>query len=85
VTTAGTPHGTRSRYVNAGCRCSECRAAATVYQKARRAARAPYAAALAPHGTANGYNNWRCRCTRCRAAWNAYIREYKRRRKQAAP
>ena len=59
-------HGTRSRY-NYGCRCDECRTAATNQHREYLES-----VVLTPddprHGTANAYRNYRCRCAPCKAA-----------------
>lgn len=66
------PHGTRSRYNNAGCRCDRCRDANTQDAARRKAERYAYVDnySLPPtveHGR-SAYNNWGCRCPICCAA-----------------
>lgn len=74
-------HGTAASYNNLGCRCGECRTAAST-------ARRQWVASLqgrqfdeVPHGTATGYRNWGCRCERCTAARAAEGRAASARRK----
>ena len=63
-------HGTATGYNYHGCRCDECRKAAT---KATRASRLRGRKArdtqmpAAAHGTVGGYTNWQCRCDACLA------------------
>lgn len=35
------------------------------------------------HGTTNGYVNHKCRCDLCRRAWADYMRDLRRRKKDA--
>lgn len=70
-------HGTLNGYVNAGCRCEECREANRVYNMKRRAERAEGKPA-SEWGKKRGhmgeplkhnsstYINWKCRCDQCR-------------------
>lgn len=62
-------HGTASGYSN-GCRCDDCRQAATARMAAYRARlRAQMDAGReVPHGTVNGYQNYGCRDDECREA-----------------
>lgn len=66
------PCGTWSAYVR-GCRCAQCRQAATTYVRERARSREPR------HGTLTQYTNGGCRCEPCRAAGAAYRRDRKRR------
>jgi len=71
-------HGVVATYTNHGCRCDECRAAATTYVAARRARRLAdrtlnedgrlVAADSIEHGTRGGYVNHGCRCVPCTKA-----------------
>lgn len=65
------PHGTRTGYVNHGCRCEHCREADRRYKQESRARHKEKG--LPPgdarHGTTNGYSNYGCRCTDCREAF----------------
>lgn len=79
-------HGLRSTYAD-GCRCTQCRAAATAYAadaRAERRARGERDPSLIPHGTYGGYNNWLCRCQPCTDAHLARMRAYKRLRRHPA-
>lgn len=74
-------HGTASSYNNLGCRCDDCRAAAS-------AARATWVQSLqdrkfadVPHGTPSGYRNWGCRCERCTVGRAAEAREQQRKKR----
>ena len=74
-------HGTASSYNNLGCRCDDCRAAAS-------AARATWVQSLqdrnfadVPHGTPSGYRNWGCRCEQCTCVRAAEARERQRRKR----
>lgn len=69
-------HGTLNRYRRYGCRCGECKAAASEYGRAMRERCDP-----PRHGTVSGYTNHGCRCDACSAAhrrseWLLY--DYKR-------
>lgn len=59
-------HGTWNGYSTHKCRCVDCKAAASAYNKARKAR------GLDPddprHGTETGYGNFGCRCEPCREA-----------------
>ena len=63
-------HGLRNTYTNGGCRCEPCRAAATEYIRAWRAARRQQTpeetATQKEHGTLRAART--CRCDPCRAA-----------------
>lgn len=67
-------HGSRSTYAY-GCRCPECAAANTEYQRSKVNVR--LAAKLAadpdsvPHGTDSTYTNYGCRCESCTEAHSA--------------
>lgn len=61
-------HGTYSNYVNAKCRCEECKAAAKKYRAEKRISLMPEDA----HGTVTGYNYWRCNCGKCKQAGKEY-------------
>ena len=65
-------HGTLTAYTYHSCRCDECRAVASAYNKQKHEERKT--AGLAPgaeqHGTKNGYINYGCRCGECRVAMN---------------
>jgi hypothetical protein len=80
----GIPHGTDSRYNNAGCRCTRCRAAHAAYQRDHRTRMRTVPRKQVPHGTLNGYNNYGCKCDACRAANAARGRAYYRARRDAA-
>jgi hypothetical protein len=74
-------HGTASSYNNLGCRCADCRAAAS-------AARATWVRSLqnrqfadVPHGTPSGYRNWGCRCEQCTLVRAAEARERQRKKR----
>jgi hypothetical protein len=74
-------HGTASSYNNLGCRCTDCRAAAS-------AARATWVRSLqnrkfadVPHGTPSGYRNWGCRCEQCTLVRAAEARERQRKKR----
>ena len=74
-------HGTASSYNNLGCRCDECRAAAS-------AARATWVRSLqnrqfadVPHGTPSGYRNWGCRCEQCTLVRAAEARARQRKKR----
>ncbi|MGH3273945.1 MAG: hypothetical protein ACRDNZ_06410 [Streptosporangiaceae bacterium] len=74
-------HGTASSYSNLGCRCDDCRAAAS-------AARATWVRSLqdrqfadVPHGTPSGYRNWGCRCGECTRIRTTEARERQRKRR----
>lgn len=64
-------HGTVYGYTGQGCRCDDCRSAATEYNARKRAERQERG--LPPgdkrHGTKNGYINYGCRCGECRVAF----------------
>ncbi len=75
------PHGTRSRYNNQGCRCQACREANrldTAEDRARR--RVALGSAEVEHGTKSTYTNHGCRCEECRVANAATCRAYRERR-----
>jgi hypothetical protein len=61
-------HGTNSGYTH-GCRCINCRKAATDYQRQRVAQRKAGNEEPPEHGKPSSYTNWGCRCDNCRAAW----------------
>lgn len=71
------PHGTVNGYDYHKCRCPECRAAKSGYQRAhpRRPPKKPI-----PHGTITGYASYRCRCSDCQMA----IREYEAKRRKSS-
>jgi hypothetical protein len=76
-------HG-NSAYRN-GCRCDDCRTAATAYTLAIQYRRRDQRIQPPMHGvTTNGYCNYRCRCDACKAAYAAWQREYKARRRAEA-
>ena len=80
-------HGTYSRYVNRGCRCDECRAAANAEQKRMKAARlADFQSGkiVVGHGLVATYTNYDCRCEDCREAWSKRSQRYYQDRKLAA-
>ncbi|UVY83822.1 hypothetical protein NLU66_16670 [Brachybacterium sp. NBEC-018] len=64
-------HGTRARYCR-GCRCGECRAANSAYDRELRAR-----AGLPEHGTRIAYKGG-CRCDACREAQTDYCRQWRR-------
>ncbi|MGO9163939.1 MAG: hypothetical protein ACLP7J_25185 [Streptosporangiaceae bacterium] len=76
----GRNHGTASAYNNYGCRCEECRAAATAARRSWVSSLQDRQFAEVPHGTASGYRNWGCRCEHCSSARAAEAREQRRRR-----
>lgn len=69
-------HGLVSTYNNHGCRCGECREAATRRRSVLKAVKhgqriernGVLVHPLAPHGTESGYGYWGCRCPFCRSA-----------------
>jgi hypothetical protein len=63
-----TPHGTPSRYNNDGCRCDDCRAAASAARLEWVQSLRDRPSADIPHGSTTGYRNWGCRCEPCRRA-----------------
>lgn len=70
--TPGDPrHGTPNGYVNYGCRCESCKAAASVAQKRIKAALRSRPIPSYVHGTVNGYKTYKCKCDACRAAHRA--------------
>lgn len=80
-------HGTRGRYVNDGCRCSDCTDANRQYHRdinqRRKAARTLadghlVAADDLPHGRPSTYSNWHCRCRPCSQAYTAYYSQRRR-------
>lgn len=76
-------HGTDGGYTNWNCRCDDCRDAhadCKVLANRRRASRRPDHV----HGTWNGYVNYLCRCDACREAASDYMRELRRRKREAA-
>jgi hypothetical protein len=81
-------HGTTTAYANYGCRCDECRAANTAYQRDRRSRKAaglPVRARAAngemgAHGTYSTYIHHKCRCKECSIANATYQVEYWTRR-----
>lgn len=58
-------HGKRATYVNADCRCDECRQANTAFQRERK--QAGNVPPGGEHGL-SGYNNFGCRCRTCTEA-----------------
>lgn len=70
-------HGTNARY-GRGCRCDECRPAASAYYRAgrwrRREARAGAPATGITHG-AYGYKNALCRCETCVTGHRQLVRD----------
>ena len=86
-------HGTLSGYHNHKCRCDECRAAATEYERRRREAnkakgnppvKKKMPKGPVPHGTPNGYNAHKCRCDACKAAAAEYARNWRANPEHAA-
>ena len=76
--------GTGTGYSYHGCRCQECRAAATARFRAwRQQYDGP--PPNAPHGTRSTYSNYGCRCEPCRAAQSIYLRRRRSRAKVGAP
>jgi hypothetical protein len=71
-------HGSRSTYVNYGCRCLACTEAHSAAIAAKRARRTP--ADAAEHGTASTYQNYGCRCSPCRVAASAARNEWRLRK-----
>ena len=69
-------HGNHLRYYTDGCRCDDCRRAATLYAKQVRHKRYQTPFSEIPHGTKNGYANFGCRCEPCTKAMRAYARQY---------
>jgi hypothetical protein len=64
-------HGTSGGYYNHGCRCDNCRAAASEMARAarlRRMENTRLGLIDVPHGSDNAYKNYGCRCDECRAA-----------------
>ena len=77
-------HGTLHAYSKRLCRCDECRAAWSTYQRAyqeRRRAEGTRPSTPVEHGTRNGYTNHGCRCDECVAEHRRYHREYQRRKR----
>jgi hypothetical protein len=76
-----TKHGTSTGYYTGGCRCDECRAAASEYRKqyrqGRRIRKEKSAERVIRHGTRSGYNYDKCRCDECRAYMAAEARAYR--------
>lgn len=64
-------HGKHSTYKHHRCRCDECRAANTAYERKRLERFRPHDA---PHGTRKGYAVHGCRCNRCRQAYRLYMK-----------
>jgi len=75
-----TEHGTRSCYINHGCRRPECTEAARVYDEQRRRTRGAKPRATLQHGTRSCYAKG-CRRAECRAADNTYQRAKRAARK----
>ena len=73
-------HGTDNGYINLGCGCLSCRAAATRSAREAKARRLARPTPAEVHGTANGYGNYNCRCDDCREAWRL-----NRRRERSQP
>ena len=73
-------HGTDNGYINLGCGCLSCRAAATRSARESKARRLSRPVPAEVHGTANGYGNYNCRCDDCREAWRL-----NRRRERSQP
>lgn len=76
------PHGDHVRYAG-GCRCDDCRKAASELGHAIRRANGIRPKTPPQHGTPSGYQKLKCRCEECKAAWNEYMRGYNQRRKAA--
>lgn len=64
-------HGTENGYKNHGCRCDDCKTAARVALRERKAANRTRPIPDHVHGTDNGYCNYFCKCPDCRAAHHA--------------
>jgi hypothetical protein len=69
-------HGTAYAYNTKGCRCDECRTAASARGKASNAKRRERGLPEGDsrHGTYSGYVNWSCRCRPCTNASMDYQR-----------
>lgn len=63
-------HGKVSTYNNHGCRCDECREAASRYQRSLTCV--PLDSGDPRHGKVGTYNSYGCRCELCKAASKAY-------------
>lgn len=75
-------HGSRSTYINHGCRCAPCRAANCAYIVAARARRSQSIPADR-HGRVTTYWNYSCRCSLCRDANAARARDLRANKKAA--
>lgn len=73
-------HGTAKRYRQEPCRCDECRAANTVYNRSLRERRGE-----PPNHSASGYRNYGCRCKVCTEAHSIALREYRARTRRQRP
>jgi hypothetical protein len=80
----GSAHGTRSRYINGGCRCDPCTEANRTYTAALRDRLLKRPVPPGAHGDSSTYTNWGCRCARCRQAHSDYCRAYKSRQSIAS-
>jgi hypothetical protein len=71
-------HGTAYAYNTKGCRCDECRTAASARGKASNAKRRERGLPEGDsrHGTYSGYVNWSCRCRPCTNASMDYQRRW---------
>ena len=79
-------HGTLASYCHGACRCSDCRAANTIYHRELRKrlrARVGLPGAQVPHGTVGGYSNHGCRCRACSDAHRQAMAGTNSRRKAA--
>lgn len=71
-------HGTPGGYTNHNCRCDDCRAAKSLWQKHRREhRRANPEQHPVPHGTTTGYDAYRCRCSECTEAKRVASQAYR--------
>lgn len=75
-------HGTRTCYINDGCRCTLCREAQRAYVAALRQRLKLTPIPKESHGLSSTYTNWGCRCRRCCQAHADYCRSYHLRRHQ---
>jgi hypothetical protein len=77
-------HGTRYRYIQYKCRCTECTDANRVWHvelRAKLSARLAENPNRAPHGVTSTYTNYGCRCAPCAAANALRCKEWMAERK----
>ncbi|HEX7992685.1 MAG TPA: hypothetical protein VF506_02125 [Streptosporangiaceae bacterium] len=75
-------HGTHTGYIY-GCRCDDCRTAASAYVVALQRRRRDEGVEPPVHGVLGGDTNYMCRCDACREAARLHARSYRRRRAAA--